>query len=78
MIETLRKTEKYSSWITEMPSEIAEQEGYAKGSKIILTFENGIIRTEVLPPTSSAVKSEVNRIVKKYGEVFEELTRLGD
>ncbi|MGI9055984.1 MAG: hypothetical protein ACR2F2_09310 [Pyrinomonadaceae bacterium] len=78
MIETLRKTEKYSSWITEMPSEIAEQEGYAKGSKIILTFENGIIRTEVLPPTSSAVKSEVNRIVKKYGEVFEELKRLGD
>ncbi len=78
MIETLEKSEKYSSWITEMPSEIAEQEGYAKGSKIILTFENGTIQTKILPPTSDGVKTEVNRIVKKYDKIFEELKRLGD
>ena len=78
MIESLEKTEKYSSWITEMPSEIAEQEGYAKGSKIILTFENGTIQTKILPPTSDGVKTEVNRIVKKYDKIFGELKRLGD
>ena len=78
MIETLEKTEKYSSWIIEMPSDIAKQEGYAEGSKVILTFQNGKITPKILPPTSENIKREVNRIVKKYGETFEELKRLGD
>lgn len=78
MIETLEKTEKYSSWIIEMPFDIAKQEGYAEGSKVILTFENGKITPQILPPADEKVKKEVNRIVEKYGEAFEELKRLGD
>lgn len=78
MIETLEKTEKYSSWIIEMPSDIARQEGYAEGSKVILTFQNGKIQPIILPPTSGNIKKEVSRIIEKYGETFEELKRLGD
>jgi hypothetical protein len=78
MIETITKTEKYSSWIIEMPSDIAKQEGYAKGSKIILTFQNGKITPEILPPTSKEIRNEVNRIISKYDETFQELNRLGD
>lgn len=78
MIETLEKSEKYSSWIVEMPADIAKQEGYAEGSKVVLTFQNGKIIPQILPPTSEKVKTEVDRIIKKYGETFEELKRLGD
>jgi hypothetical protein len=67
MIDTLEKTEKYNSWIIEMPSDIAKQEGYAKGSKVILTFQNGKITTKILPPTTDEIKGEINRIVSKYG-----------
>ena len=66
MIETLEKTKKYSSWIIEMPSDIAKQEGYAEGSKVILTFQNGKIIPKLLPPTSEEIKREVSRIVEKY------------
>ncbi len=67
MIDTLEKTEKISSWILEMPSDIAKQEGYAEGSKVILTFENGKITPKILPPTSDKIKDEVKRTVSKYG-----------
>lgn len=78
MINILEKAEKYSGWIIEMPDEVAQAEGYAKGSKVVLSFQNGVIQTEILPPTSEEVKTEVNRLVKKYGAAFEELKRLGD
>ena len=78
MIETLEKEEKYSSWIIEMPSEIAKQEGYAEGSKVILTFQDGKIIPKILQPTSEETKAEVHRIIEKYGETFEELKRFGD
>ena len=78
MIKTLEKTEKHNSWIIEIPSDIAKQEGYAEGSKVILTFQNGKIKPKVLPPTSEKIKKEVNRIIGKYSETFEELKRLGD
>lgn len=78
MIETLEKSEKYSSWIIEMPSDIAKQEGYAEGSKVVLTFQNGTIIPQILPPTSNELKTEVDRIINKYDESFEELKRLGD
>ncbi len=78
MIKTLEKVEKYSSWIIEMPPDIAKKEGYAEGSKVILTFESGKITPTILPPTSEEINSEVNRLIKKYDETFRELKRLGD
>lgn len=78
MIGNIVKTEKFSNWIIEIPSEISEKEGYTKGSKIILNFQDGKIQAEIIPPTSQEIKNEVSRIVGKYGKAFEELKRLGD
>lgn len=78
MIDTTEKTERYTSWIIEMPSDIAKQEGYAEGSKVILTFQNGKITPKILPPASDERKKDVNRIIGKYDDTFQELKRLGD
>jgi hypothetical protein len=61
-----------------MPKEIAEKEGFDLGSKVILTFENGVIKTEIIPPTSDQVKKEVNRLIKKYDQTFQTLKTNGD
>lgn len=78
MGEVIETTEKHSSWILELPDEIAGKEGYVEGSKVILTFRNGKIETQILPPTSEKTKEDVNRIINKYDKAFEELKRLGD
>ena len=78
MSKALNQTETFNSWILEMPKEIAEKEGYDFGSKVILTFENGIIKTEVIPPTSDKTKNEVNRILIKYDKTFRKLKENGD
>ncbi len=78
MVETIKKTEKYSSWILEMPSEIAKQEGFSQGSKVLLTFENGKIQSEIILPTSDETKHEVSRLIGKYDDTFLELTTLDD
>lgn len=78
MAEVIETTEKYSSWILELPFEIASKEGYVEGSKVILTFRGGNIETQVLPPASEETRKEVSRIAGKYDEAFKELKRLGD
>lgn len=78
MSKVSNQTETYNSWILEMPKEIAEKEGFDFGSKVILTFENGVITTEVIPPTSDKTKNEVNRILNKYDQTFQKLKENGD
>jgi hypothetical protein len=78
MIETIKKTEKYSSWILEMPSEIAKQEGFSQGAKVLLTFENGKIQSEIISPTPEETKREVSRIIGKYDDIFREPATLDD
>jgi hypothetical protein len=78
MLETSNQTETYNSWILEMPKEIAEKEGFDLGSKVILTFENGIIKTDIIPPTSPQTTNEVKRIIGKYDRTFQTLKENGD
>jgi hypothetical protein len=78
MLETSNQTETYNSWILEMPKEIAEKEGFDLGSKVILTFENGVIKTDIIPPTSPQTTNEVNRIIGKYDKAFQTLKENGD
>lgn len=73
MNKTLNEAETHSSWVLEMPKEIAEKEGYSVGSKVVLSFENGVIKTEIIPPTSEKTKKEVSRILKKYDKTFQKL-----
>ncbi len=78
MSVTSNQTETYNSWILEMPKEIAEKEGFDLGSKVILTFENGIIKPQIIPPTSPQTTNEVNRIIGKYDKTFQMLKENGD
>jgi hypothetical protein len=78
MSVTSNQTETYNSWILEMPKEIAEKEGFDLGSKVILTFENGVIKTDIIPPTSPQTKQEINRIIGKYDKTFQTLKENGD
>lgn len=78
MDKTVNQTETYNSWILEMPKEIAEKEGYNIGSRVVLTFENGSIKTEIIPPISEKTKKEVSRIIKKYDQTFQKLKENGD
>lgn len=78
MSKTINQTETYNSWVLEMPKEIAEKEGYNVGSRVVLTFENGSIKTEIIPPISKETKKEVNRIIKKYDKTFQQLKKNGD
>jgi hypothetical protein len=68
--KTLNQTETYNSWILEMPKEIAE--------KVVLTFENGVIKPQIIPPTSEKTKKEVSRIIGKYDKTFKTLKENGD
>lgn len=78
MSKVSNQTETFNSWILEMPNEIAEKEGFDFGSKVILTFENGVVKTQIIPPTSNETKKEVNRILNKYDKTFQKLKENGD
>jgi hypothetical protein len=78
MLKTSNQTETYNSWVLEMPKEIAEKEGYDLGSKVVLTFENGVIKPQIIPPTSAKTKKEVSRIIAKYDKTFKTLKENGD
>jgi bifunctional DNA-binding transcriptional regulator/antitoxin component of YhaV-PrlF toxin-antitoxin module len=79
MSETLTpiKTDN-ASFVVPMPSDIAEAIGVEKGSNILLYVRDGTIALEVLPPASPEIKQNVNRLIKKYKETFEEMKRLRD
>jgi antitoxin component of MazEF toxin-antitoxin module len=78
MNKILNQTETYNSWVLEMPKEIAEKEGYNIGTRVVLTFENGSIKTEVIPPISAETKKEVSRLIKKYDQTFQHFKENGD
>jgi hypothetical protein len=78
MSKTVNQTETFNSWILEMPKEIAEKEGFNVGSRVVLTFENGAIKTEIIPPISQETKKEVSRLIKKYDKTFQKLREDGD
>jgi len=78
MNKTANQTETFNSWVLEMPKEIAEKEGFNIGSRVVLTFENGSIKTEIIPPISEETKNEVNRLIRKYDKTFQQLKENGD
>jgi hypothetical protein len=78
MSQTYEKVRDYNGWVFKMPDEIAKNEGYDEGSKIVLTFENGKVDARVLPPNSEKLNTEIDRLVSKYGEAFEEQKSICD
>ena len=65
-------------WILDIPPDIAAMMKVPLGSIALLYPKEGSLETEILPPPDAELQAEVDRLMEKYGETFEELKRLGD
>ncbi len=82
MIETLEKTDQLKivgrekdTWILEVPAEICQKEGFAKGTLVSLTFKNSGIITSYIHPSEKA-KQSAERFVGKYGDFMKEMQEI--
>jgi hypothetical protein len=73
---TIQKTDK--GWIIEIPDEFAENIGIEKKSIGLLSYKDGQIKVEILPPPTVDLEKSVDRILDKYQDAFAEMKRLGD
>ena len=60
------------TWILELPKETCQQEGFAVGTMVSLTFKNGAVQTSVIAPTPEA-EDFVNRVVAEEAEYLAEM-----
>ncbi|MDQ3062941.1 MAG: hypothetical protein M3R14_08795 [Acidobacteriota bacterium] len=84
MIETLGKTDELKTikqekdtWVLEVPAEICQREGFAKGTLVSLTFKDGAIQSSYVRP-SAETESFLDRVVEEEKEYFEEMKRIDD
>lgn len=66
------------TWILKLPDEICRKEGFAEGTLVSLTIQNGGIQTTFIKPPSEKIREISTKLLKKNREVYEELKRLGD
>ncbi len=84
MIETLGKADELKTikqekdtWVLEVPAEICQREGFAKGTLVSLTFKDGAIQSSYVRP-SAETESFLDCVVEEEKEYFEEMKRIGD
>lgn len=65
------------SWKVELPDAVKKENNLSQNAYLVLTVHDGKINGELINPTAE-IKKEAKRILDKYGEVFEEMKRLGD
>ncbi len=65
------------TWIVELPEELCESEGFAKGTLASLTFKNGAINGSYIKP-SDEIESFLDKVVEEEKEYFEEMKKIGD
>ncbi len=65
------------TWVLEVPDEICQTEGLAKGTLASLTFRDGAILASFISPSVEA-KSSAERFDRKYGDFMTEMERIGD
>ncbi len=70
------KQEK-DTWVLEVPAEICQREGFAKGTLVSLTFKDGAIQSSYVRP-SAETESFLDCVVEEEKEYFEEMKRIGD
>jgi hypothetical protein len=73
---TPQRTEK--GWVIELTAEEAETYGITPDSKVMLYYDDGAIKTEVLPPLSPELAQIAEEAFQEDLDLFEELKRLGD
>jgi hypothetical protein len=84
MIETLGKADELKTikqekdtWVLEVPAEICQREGFAKGTLVSLTFKDGAIQSSYVRP-SAETESFLDCVFEEEKEYFEEMKRIGD
>lgn len=60
------------TWVLELPDEICQSEGFAKGTLASLTIKNGAIRGSFISPTDEA-QTSAKRFIGKYGDFMKEI-----
>lgn len=73
-LDTLNTT--YNSFAFEMTPEMRRIAAVEEGSIIVLTFENGKVSAEILPPIES--EQVAAGLLDEYKHAFAEMKRLGD
>jgi hypothetical protein len=73
---TPRKTDL--GWIMEIPAEMAAILKVEPGSIAVIHPKEGALETEILPPPSTELKEDFERLFNKYRDTLEELKRIGD
>ena len=77
-IKRLKSTKKEkNTWILELPLEVCNKEGFARGTMISLTIKNGGIQSLLIHP-SPEIDNFVSRVIEEEKEFFEEMKRIGD
>jgi hypothetical protein len=74
--EPLKVTEQ--GWVIEVTEEMAQVMGLPVGGFVLMSGEDGVIRTEVLPPPSPDLEKLSDEIMKKNFALYQELKRIGD
>lgn len=67
-----------NTWILEMPDEICDFEGMARGTLVSLTIKDHGIQASFIRPPSKKLQEISKRLKAKNRELYEELKRLGD
>lgn len=78
MTTTLIPKRTEQGWLINLTSEITKAMGLPEGAKIMMYAEDGVIKTEILPPLSPELAQIAEEVFQDNLEVFEELKRLGD
>jgi hypothetical protein len=71
-------TTTYNSCEVRIDFETRKRLGIAENATVIMHSKDGRIEVEILPPPTPDLVAASDRLYKKYKEVSEELTRLGD
>jgi hypothetical protein len=66
------------SWVIDMTPEMAHAANVAEGSLVVLSFQDGDVTAEILPPPGEDLEKEVRQVMAEFGEAFAEMKRRGD
>ena len=78
MARTITPRKTGLGWVMDIPPEMATPLKVEPGSIAILFPKAGTLDIEILPPPSTELQENFERLYTKYQETFEELKRLGD
>lgn len=66
------------NWVIDMTPEMAHAANVAEGSPVVLSFKDGDVTAEILPPLGEDLEKEVRLVVAEFGEAFTEMKGRGD